>query len=128
MVKIAAGIAVMLLAVVIVFQLALALGAPLGKAAWGGQHEGVLPTRLRIASAVAAFLIYPLIIVAILGSAGFIEGDLLPVSEGPLMWAFGGLFTLGGIANLVSRSKLERGWAVVSIAIAICCAVIASAV
>ena len=128
MVKIAAGIAVMLLAVVIVFQLVLALGAPLGKAAWGGQHEGVLPTRLRIASAVAALLIYPLIIVAILGSAGFIEGDFLPVREGLLMWVLAGVFTLGGIANLVSRSKIERFWAVVSISIAFCCAVIASAV
>jgi hypothetical protein len=128
MVKIAACVAVVLLAVIIVFQMALALGAPLGKAAWGGQNEGVLPTRLRIASAVAALLIYPLIIVAILGSAGFIEGDFLPVSERQLMWALGGLFTLGGIANLVSRSRIERLWAVVSISIAVCCAVIAFAV
>jgi nitrate reductase NapE component len=88
MVKIAAGIAVVLLVVIIVFQMALAFGAPLGKAAWGGQHEGVLPTRLRIASAVAALLIYPLIVVAILGSAGFIEGEFLPGNGGQLMCAF----------------------------------------
>jgi hypothetical protein len=128
LVKIAAGIAVILLAVIIVFQMALALGAPLGKAAWGGQHEGVLPKRLRIASGVAALVVYPLIVVAILGAAGFVDGDFLPGNGGPqLMWAFGGLFTLGGIANLVSRSTIERYWAPVSIAIAICCAVIASA-
>jgi hypothetical protein len=51
---------------------------------------------LRIASAVVALLINPLIIVVILGSAGFIEGDFLPVSEGPLMWAFGGLLLWEG--------------------------------
>ena len=42
------------LAVVAAFQVALAAGAPWGRAAWGGQHQGRLPARLRIASAVAA--------------------------------------------------------------------------
>jgi hypothetical protein len=35
-----------------VFQAALALGAPLGRAAWGGTHPQA-PTGLRVASAVA---------------------------------------------------------------------------
>lgn len=126
-VKIAAVVAVLFLAVIIAFQLALALGAPLGKAAWGGQHQGVLPRRLRIASGVAAFVIYPFIVVAILGSADLIGEDSPYGRGGQLMWVFVGLFTLGGIANLVSRSTIERYWAPVSIAIAICCAVIASA-
>lgn len=125
--KIAAGVAVTLLAVIIVFQMALALGAPLGKAAWGGRHEGVLPKRLRIASGVAALVIYPLIVVAVLGSAGLVDGDFLSGNRRELMWVFVGLFTLGGIANLVSRSTIERYWGPVSIAIAICCAFIASA-
>lgn len=125
--KVAAGVAGILLAAIVVFQMALAFGAPLGKAAWGGQHEGVLPKRLRIASGVAALLIYPLIVVAILDSAGLIDADFMPGTGAQLMWVFSGLFTLGGIANLVSRSTLERYWAPVSIAIAVCCAVIASA-
>jgi hypothetical protein len=116
-----------LLALVIAFQMALALGAPFGRAAWGGQHQGVLPPRLRIFSGVAAFLIYPFIVVAILGSAGVIDGDFLPVRGVQLMWVLVGLFMLGGVANLVSRSTIERYWAAVSIAVAICCAVIASA-
>jgi hypothetical protein len=126
-VKIAAVVAALLLAVIIAFQMALALGAPLGKAAWGGQHQGVLPMRLRIFSGVAALVIYPFIVVAILDSAGVIDGDFLPGRSAQLMWLFVGLFTLGGIANLASRSRIERYWAAVSIAIAICCAVIASA-
>ena len=125
--KIAAGVAVTLLAVIIVFQMALALGAPLGKAAWGGRHEGVLPRRLRIASGVAALVIYPLIVVAVLGSAGLVDEDFLPGNRRQLMWVFVGLFTLGGIANFVSRSPIERYWGPVSLAIAICCAIIASA-
>jgi hypothetical protein len=36
--QVAAVIAVVLLGVVCLFQIALALGAPLGKAAWGGEH------------------------------------------------------------------------------------------
>jgi hypothetical protein len=125
--KVAAGVAATLLAAIVIFQMALAFGAPLGRAAWGGQHEGVLPKRLRIASGIAAFLIYPLIVVEVLNSAGLIDVGLVPDTEAQLMWVFSGLFTLGGIANLVSRSRLERYWAPVSIAIAICCAVIASA-
>ena len=35
------------------FQAALALGAPLGGASWGGVHEGKLPRGLRIVSGVA---------------------------------------------------------------------------
>ena len=41
-----------LLALLAVFQLALALGAPLGHFAWGGAHR-VLPRRLRIGSLVS---------------------------------------------------------------------------
>ena len=123
--EVTAGVAAILLAAIAVFQVALAFGAPLGKVAWGGQHEGVLPNRLRIASGVAGFLIYPLIVVAILDSAGLIEANFVPGTGAQLMWVFTGLFTLGGIANLVSRSPLERYWAPVSIAIGICCAVIA---
>lgn len=36
------------------FQVALAAGAPWGRASYGGAHPGVLPSRLRVVSAVAA--------------------------------------------------------------------------
>lgn len=58
---IAAAVAIGLLAILAMLQLALALGAPLGVAAWGGGHPGILPRRLRIASAVAGVLVYPII-------------------------------------------------------------------
>jgi hypothetical protein len=58
------------------FQLALALGAPLGRAAWGGAHLH-LPTSLRIASAFAVG-VWVLAALIILGRARY------PVSPLPL--------------------------------------------
>lgn len=122
---VAAVVAVALLGVIVVFQIALALGAPLGYAAWGGRYPGVLPMRLRISSGVAALVIYPLIIVAVLASAGLIQADWLPADRTVLMWGLAAFLALGALANFVSRSPRERLWGPVALAIAICCAVIA---
>jgi hypothetical protein len=124
--RIVALFATTLLSVVLIFQIALALGVPLGKAAWGGRHEGTLPTRLRVASGVAAFVVYPLIIVAVLDAA-MIGKDLLPGNGQGMMWMLAGFFTLGTLVNAASRSKIERIWAPVSLAIAASCAYVASA-
>lgn len=104
----------------------MALGAPLGKAAWGGQHEGVLPTRLRVASGVAAVVVYPLIIVLVLASVGRIAGEWLPWTGTAVTWVLAGVFTVGGMANLASRSKIERYWAPISLVIAGCCGIVAT--
>lgn len=125
---VAAIIAAALLGVIIVFQLALAFGAPLGYAAWGGQHPGVLPMRLRVASGVAALVIYPLIILAVLGAAGLIDADWLPGSGAEMMWVLSVLLVLGAVANFASRSPRERFWGPVALAIAACCAIIAAGI
>lgn len=124
----AAVVAVILLAAIVAFQLALAFGAPLGDAAWGGQHPGVLPTRLRIASGIAALVIYPLFILVVLASAGLIEAEWLPVKGRVAMWTLAGLLTLGALANFASRSKRERFWGPVASIIGVCCAVVASGI
>ncbi|MEW9873186.1 hypothetical protein [Arthrobacter sp. HS15c] len=51
-VQLAAIAACALLAALAVFQAALIAGAPLGRFAWGGQHD-VLPAKLRIGSATS---------------------------------------------------------------------------
>ena len=56
-------------AVIAIFQAALALGAPVGRAAWGGTRARPA-TRLRIASALAVG-ISALAALIILGRAGF---------------------------------------------------------
>jgi hypothetical protein len=122
---VAAIVAVALLAVIVAFQAALALGAPWGFAAWGGRHPGVLPGRLRIASGVAAVVVYPLIILVVLASAGLIDAEWLPVDRRVAMWVLTGLLALGALANFASRSPRERFWGPVALAIAVCCAVIA---
>ena len=123
--EIAATVAVGLLAAVASFQLALALGAPLGKAAWGGSHAGMLPARLRAASAVVGLVVYPAVIAVLLSASGAIDADLVPGRGAVTMWVLATIFLVGAIVNAVSRSHVERWWAPVSLAIAICCAVIA---
>ena len=119
-------LAVVLLGIVSVFQIALALGAPLGYAAWGGIHEGPLPGKLRVASGVTGLAVYPVIGLYVLASAGLIEADWMPGTGKTGMWILAGVFTLGTLANLFSRSKRERVWGPVSLVIAVCCGIIAA--
>jgi hypothetical protein len=124
-VTVAALIAVILLTVLAVFQVALALGAPLGDMAWGGRNPGVLSTRLRVASAVAGIVVYPATILAILSASGLLRIDGLPVPGPVVMWVLTAFFLLGALMNTISRSKRERIWGPTSLVIAGCCAVIA---
>ena len=124
---VAAVIAVALLGIVAVFQLALALGAPWARAAWGGRHEGVLPRRLRIASGLAAVVVYPIAILMVLVSSDLISIGWLPWSGAAAMWVLTILFGIGALMNFASRSKVERMWGPVSLVIALCCGVIAAA-
>ena len=122
--QIAGIVAVALLVVVLAFQLALALGAPWGAAAWGGQHNGVLPTRLRIASAIAGIVAYPVIIALVLAASG-LTTNWLPIDTTVVMWVLAGLLTIGALGNFASRSARERLWGPVALAVAVCCAIIA---
>lgn len=124
--RIAAGIAAALVALVALFQLALALGAPLGRAAWGGAHAGVLPTGLRIASGAVGVALYPLLIVVVLASAGMLGGVSLESAAPTVMWTLTAFFGLGALLNAVSRSRVERLWAPVVAIIAVCCGLVAS--
>lgn len=121
----AAILAVGLLGVIVVFQLALALGAPWGAMAWGGQSPGVLPTRLRIASGVVAVVVYPIVVALVLAAAGIIGDEWLPVDRTLIMWVLAGVLGVGALMNFASRSRPERLWGAVALTIALCCVVIA---
>lgn len=87
------------------FQLALAVGAPWGHFAWGGQHR-VLPVGLRIGS-VVSILIYAVIAVIAWDRVGTI--DVFPdLFSEVAMWVIFGYFVLGIAMNAISRSKPER--------------------
>lgn len=90
----------------IVFQVALAVGAPLGAFAWGGAHSGVLPKRLRVASLVSVVM-YVLLAVVVLDRAGMTA--VFPMSFVPVaVWVVFGYLCLGVVMNAVSRSRRER--------------------
>lgn len=93
------------LALLAVFQLALALGAPIGHFAWGGQHR-VLPRRLRIGSIVSIAL-YALFAIIAWDRVGAI--DLFPdMFSQVAMWVIFAYSALGIVMNAISRSRPER--------------------
>ena len=91
-----------------VFQLALALGAPLGLFAWGGQGgAGVLPADLRTASAAATAL---LLIFAgvILVRVEVISLPAIQRVVRVITWLIMAQLVLNTAANLASPSGPER--------------------
>lgn len=107
------------------YQAALALGAPLGHASWGGVYEGQLPTGLRIASGVAVgFYVLAALIVA--GRVGF---RVLPLPYGVLRWGtwvLAALMFVGTLANIASSSGWERfGLAPLTLILALLCLFVA---
>lgn len=91
-----------LIACTAAFQVALVAGAPWGAAAWGGQHPGVLPARLRRASAVSALTLGSLAVVV--GTPGLTD----PATRQRVLPAAAGAFSLGTVMNAASRSQQER--------------------
>jgi len=89
-----------------VFQVALALGAPLGRAAWGGTHAR-LPMGLRIASAFAVG-VWVLAALIVLGRAGFQVSPLPPAIVRWGTWILVGMLVLGALLNFASPSSWER--------------------
>ena len=86
------------------FQAALALGAPLGRVAWGGQYE-TLPVGLRVGS-VISMAIYVALILCILK----LWGRKSPISAKTARISikiFGYFLILGVLMNAISRSHLE---------------------
>jgi hypothetical protein len=111
--------------VIAVFQVALALGAPFGSAAWGGAYDGQLPTGLRIASGVAAG-VWLLAALIVLGRAGFHVVPLPYVILRWGTWVFVGLLFVGALMNLASSSGWERyGWGPVALILGVMCLLVA---
>jgi hypothetical protein len=114
-----AVVAVVLLAALAVFQVALAAGAPIGQFAWGGQHR-VLPSRLRIGSAVstALYALFALII--------WIAASRSSAVGAVGIWVLTAFFGLGVLMNAASRSRPERLLMTpVALVLALCCLAIA---
>ena len=105
-------VALTLLTAVGAFQLALAAGAPWGAAAWGGQAPGVLPTSLRVASAVNVLLYGGLVAVVA-------TDRLSSTARRRLLTGASLLMVLGTVGNLATQSPVERIWAPVAATLAV---------
>lgn len=106
MVTVAGGVGLAAFTWLTVFQVALALGAPIGRLAWRGRHR-VLPGRLRMASAASAGV--TVLGAVTVGQAAGLGPDLLPAPVlRPLLIGFAALFGLSVIGNAVSDSRAER--------------------
>ncbi len=97
---------VALLGLLVLLQLALALGAPWGELAWGGGTPGVLPKKQRIASAVSVvvLLVASLFVFDLAGVIQFAPNWLSILVAWALFVAF---FVSTGL-NWFSKSKTER--------------------
>lgn len=84
------------------FQAALAAGAPFGALAYGGFHDGVLPTTLRVASGVAA-LAWGAAMVAVTT-----ERPSSDRGQRILFAGLAGVAAVGAFVNLASPSLPER--------------------
>ena len=95
------------------FQVALALGAPWGAAAWGGTHDGALPAGLRAGSAVAALVWVGVALVVLRRLLG-------PVGRRRTLLVVAVYSCLGVLLNAASPSSLERAiWAPFCVVVAV---------
>ncbi|HEY5185659.1 MAG TPA: hypothetical protein VIM19_12305 [Actinomycetes bacterium] len=122
--RVAGGAATVSFLGIAVFQAALALGAPFGRAAWGGSSAD-LTARLRVASAIAVVLW--LLAAAIVAQRSGLRNTRLGgtfVRQGT--WALVGIVSVSTLMNLASRSALERSiWAPIGLVMTTLCLIVA---
>jgi hypothetical protein len=107
------------------FQIALALGAPLGEFTLAGKFPGKLPPKMRIA-ALIQLLLLGVFEVIILSKAGIIFESFYSFSN-IAIWFIVGFSALSSVINFTSPSKKERIWGPVSIILFVSSIIIALA-
>ncbi len=109
---------------VVAFQIALAVGAPLGAYAMGGAFPGQFPPALRIAALVQAALLVGMVFV-VLARAGLILPGWSRVSRW-LVWFVVAFAALSLFLNLITPSASERAiWAPTALLLLLSSAVVA---
>ncbi|MEX2081487.1 MAG: hypothetical protein WEC33_07700 [Dehalococcoidia bacterium] len=106
------------------FQAALALGAPWGRAAWGGADDE-LSTGLRAASGFAVLVWIGAALLVLRRAAWWGEARQSGLVKGAT-WLLSAMLVLGVIANAASSSPWERfGWAPVTFVLMLVTAAVA---
>jgi hypothetical protein len=116
---VAASLFTLLIAIVVIFQLALAFGMPWGALSMGGRFPGQFPPAMRfvclIQIAILAFLG-----AVVLTRAGMILPEWYPQSTN-VIWGVVMFSSVGLVANLFTPSKWERNiWAPVTAVLLVC--------
>jgi cytochrome bd-type quinol oxidase subunit 2 len=113
-----------LIGLVVVFQLAVALGAPLGRLTQGGGVDGTLPMSGRLVAVGSAVLL------TVMGLGLLARADLGPFRAAPrrlvtaVAWFTAVYAGLGMLLNLASPSPAERWtWTPVTALILVCAVV-----
>ncbi|WP_339817333.1 hypothetical protein MKZ15_18625 [Paenibacillus sp. FSL R7-0216] len=113
-----------LTSIVILFQIALALGAPWGRFAMGGKYPGRFPIYMRVIA------LFQAVVLAFLGLIVLSRSELA-VNQWyefslSAVWFVVAFSVLSSIMNLISRSKGERAiWAPVAIVMVITSLIVA---
>jgi hypothetical protein len=93
------------------FQVALALGAPWGELTLGGRHRGALPGAWRLMPVFSGVLLAGFIGI-VLARAGVLPPGLLPAGIASLVptltWVVVGYNALGCVVNTITPSARER--------------------
>lgn len=122
---VAATIAAAGFLVIAAFQLLLALGAPLGRAAYGGKSAELSPVFRR--SSAGAIVLWAIAAAVMLGRGGVSAVPLPDVVVDIGAWVLVVLSAIGTVVNLASSSPWERfGWAPFSAVLTVLAFIVAS--
>jgi hypothetical protein len=92
--------------IVVLFQLALAFGAPLGKFAMGGKFPDKLPKHMRFVPLIQIIILVFFLYVVLIQTNLVSDQPLVIGSIG--IWVVVVFFFLGSILNIITPSKPER--------------------
>jgi hypothetical protein len=90
----------------ILFQIALALGAPWGEFTMGGRYAGTLPRPMRVAAVGQAGVLAALVVIVLSGA-----GIVLPSVAQAVPWLIWVVVAFSGVSlvlNTITRSPRER--------------------
>ncbi|MFC2161814.1 hypothetical protein ACFLRX_09210 [Acidobacteriota bacterium] len=106
MISLAAIVFSVLVGIPILFQFALALGAPWGEYSMGGKFKGRYPKKMRVVAVINAFFLF-LVGTIVLMRAQFISPLLYAFSK-TAIWFVVGFSVLSIVLNAITKSVWER--------------------
>lgn len=112
-----------LISIIILFQIALSLGAPWGSASMGGKFPGVYPTHMRFVAILNAFILLGILSIVLSYTNTYFL--VLHSISNVGIWFVVAFFVFETIINTITPSKIERIWAPVCLLLFITSLIIA---